>query len=190
MNARTQKPTSPPRLSLFFATTAPLLAHPRPSPTTTPPPPLGTFSSTGSMNVTRYGHKTILVGNGQVLAVTGVFPNSTLNKSAELYNPATGIWTLTGTPAMYHEGGSVTLLANGQVLLAGGYDPFNFYPPALTATAELYDPATGKWTMTGSMPSVRAHQTAVLLTDGEVLVAGGEDSSSGSIATAILYNPA
>jgi hypothetical protein len=142
------------------------------------------------MNVTRYGHKTILVGNGQVLAVTGVFPNSTLNKSAELYNPATGTWTLTGTPAMFHEGGSVTLLANGQVLLAGGDDPFNFSPPAFTTTAELYNPSTGQWTATGSMPSARRYQAAVLLPNGQVLVAGGEDSSFGSIATAILYNPA
>jgi len=142
------------------------------------------------MNITRYGHKTILLGNGQVLAVTGVFPNSTLNKSAELYNPATGIWTLTGTPAMFHEGGSVTLLANGQVLLAGGDDPFNFSPPAFTTTAELYNPATSQWSTTGSMPSARRYQAAILLSNGQILVAGGEDSSFSSIASAALYNPA
>jgi hypothetical protein len=105
------------------------------------------------MNVTRYGHKTILLANGQVLAVTGAPVNTTLDRSAELYNPATGTWTLTGTPAMFHEGGSATLLANGQVLLAGGDDPFNFSPPAFTAAAELYNPATGQWSPTDSMPS-------------------------------------
>ena len=142
------------------------------------------------MNVTRYGHKAVLLGNGQVLAVTGVPVNTTLDKSAELYNPATGTWTLTGTSAMFHEHGSATLLASGQVLLAGGDDPFDFSPPALTATAELYNPSTGQWTVTGSMPSARRYQAAVLLPNGQVLVAGGEDSSFGSIATAILYNPA
>jgi hypothetical protein len=190
MNTRTQQLIIPAVLCLFFATTALLAAGSKKNgggSTTNPPP--GTFTITGSMHVTRYGHKTVLLGNGQVLAVTGVHVTTNLDKSAELYNPPTGTWTLTGTPAMYHEGGSVTLLANGQVLLAGGDDPFNFYPPALTATAELYNPATGQWTMTGSMPSVRRDQTAVLLPNGEVLVAGGEDSSSASIATAILYNP-
>ena len=122
--------------------------------------------------------------------MTGVPLNTNLDKSAELYNPATGIWSLTGTTATYHEYGSATLLANGQVLVAGGDDPFDFSPPALTAAAELYNPATGQWTVTGSMPSARRYQAAVLLANGEVLVAGGEDSSFGSIATAILYNPA
>ena len=49
-----------------------------------------TFSLTGSMNVTRYGHKTILLNDSQVLAVTGVPVITTLDKTAELYNPATG----------------------------------------------------------------------------------------------------
>src|SRR5262249_53424873 len=149
--------------------------------------PTGTFSSTGSMNVTRYGHKTILLGNGQVLAVIG---DRTGANTAELYNPSTGTWTLTGTPAVFHEGGSVTRLANGQVLLAGGDNPISSSTPTFTAAAELYDPSTGQWTATGSMVSARQYQAAVLLPNGQVLVAGGEDSSFASIATAELYNPA
>jgi hypothetical protein len=139
------------------------------------------------MNVTRYGHRTILLGNGQVLAVTG---DTTSANTAELYNPATGKWTLTGTPAMFHDGGSVTRLANGEVLLAGGYNPGFTSAPAFIATAELYNPSTGQWTVTGSMPSARRLQVAVLLPNGEVLVAGGQDSSFSSIASAALYNPA
>jgi len=146
-----------------------------------------TFSFTGSMNVTRYGHKAVLLNNGQVLAVTA---DTTGGNTAELYDPATGKWTLTGTPIMFHEGGSVTLLANGEVLLAAGDNPFFFSPPAFTAAGELYNPSTGQWTMTGSMSSARRYQAAVLLPDGEVLVAGGEDSSFSSIADAVLYNPA
>jgi Kelch motif len=150
-------------------------------------PASNTFTVTGGMNVTRYGHKTVLLSNGQVLAVTG---DTTGTNAAELYDPATGNWTLTSTPATFHDGGSATRLANGQVLLAAGYNPGFTSAPAFIATAELYNPSTGQWSPTGTLPSARRYQAAVLLPNGQVLVAGGQDSSFSSIADAALYNPA
>ena len=47
------------------------------------------------------------------------------------------------------------LAANGLVLVAGGGDGYPFY----ANTAELYNPATGTWSLTGSM-SVAALATA------------------------------
>ena len=41
------------------------------------------------------------------------------------------------------------------------------------STAELYDPSTGEWTTTDSLPESRFGQSAVLLPDGAVLIAGG-----------------
>jgi hypothetical protein len=146
------------------------------------------------MNVPRYNHKTILLPDGQVLAVTG--DRTPYGNSAELYNPATGSWTLTGSPAQFHEFGSVTLLANGQVLLAGGSSNSIFNgTPIPIAPAELYDPKTGEWSTTGSLVTPRQDHAAVLLTNGQVLVAGGRDWNSSlfglySIGSAELYNPA
>ena len=71
------------------------------------------------------------------------------------------------------------LLSNGEVLAAGGYGN----------TAELYNPSTGAWTLTGSMTTARGSHQAVLLPSGEVLVAGGLNAS-GTLASAELYNPA
>jgi len=70
------------------------------------------------------------------------------------------------TPRYFH---TATLLTNGQVLVAGGEDS-SFEP---TGSAELYDPATGIWTATGSLGTGRQMHTATLLPNGMVLVVGG-----------------
>jgi hypothetical protein len=62
-------------------------------------------------------------------------------------------------------GGTATLLLDGRVLVAGG--------GSNGTSAELYDPATGTWSPTGSMSVGRAGFTATRLADGRVLVAGG-----------------
>ena len=72
-----------------------------------------------------------------------------LATSAPAQSP--GAFTATGTmitPRMFHH---ATLLANGKVLIAGG-TTFCYLSPCLpTASVELYDPATGTFTPTGSM---------------------------------------
>jgi N-acetylneuraminic acid mutarotase len=81
---------------------------------------------------------------------------------------------------------TATLLSDGRVLVAGGYD-VNF---SALASAELYDPASGTWTATGSLAVARQGQTATLLSNGKVLVAGGLDSSFSPTSSAELYDPA
>ena len=61
---------------------------------------------------------------------------------------------------------------------------------SVLGTAEMYDPATGRWSATGSLKTPRAGFTATLLATGKVLVAGGVDTWDDSLDSAELYDPA
>jgi len=82
-------------------------------------------------------------------------------------------------------GHSATLLPDGKVLIAGGMRRNqDFYK-----SAELYDPATGKFRPTGEMNERRVGHVAVLLHSGKVLIAGGW-VAVGATDSAELYDPA
>jgi N-acetylneuraminic acid mutarotase len=150
----------------------------------------GNWSGTGSLATARIFHRATLLPNGKVLVVGGAnsFAGSgSFLASAELYDPASGIWSATGSMATARELHTATLLSNGKVLVAGGTSGLgsNFY----LASAELYDPATGTWSATGSMTTVRDDPTATLLSNGKVLVVGGGDNTGSLVASAELYDP-
>jgi uncharacterized delta-60 repeat protein len=79
---------------------------------------------------------------------------------------------------------TATLLPNGTVLVAGGENS-----SGVLASAELYDPVSGTWTVTGSLNTGRYGHTATLLPNGKVLVAGGYNGVT-QLASAELYDPA
>ncbi|MEY2540112.1 MAG: trimeric autotransporter adhesin [Verrucomicrobiota bacterium] len=153
-------------------------------------PANGTWTVTGSLHFKRSQHTATLLSNGKVL-VAGGFDGSTGTNvaSAELYDPATGAWTVTGSLNSPRETHTATLLTNGKVLVAGG-ESYNNESYTSTASAELYDPATGTWTVTGNLSSSRLFHTATLLANGKVLVAGGQFINGTSIASTELYDPA
>jgi N-acetylneuraminic acid mutarotase len=136
-------------------------------------PATGTWRETGRMTVGREEHTATLLPDGQVLVAGGYgcLP-SNVCASAEVYNPATGTWKPTGSMAHARAGHTATLLPDGEILVAGGYGCAGQVCHHL-ASAELYDPATGTWGAAGSMHRAREYQTATLLVNGTVLLAGG-----------------
>lgn len=81
-------------------------------------------------------------------------------------------WNRVGSPEAGRFLHTATLLQNGKVLVAGGLGAGASGTIPLNS-AELYDPATGTWSRTGSLSTTRFYHTAVLLTNGKVLVSGG-----------------
>ncbi|MFI5259541.1 MAG: kelch repeat-containing protein [Candidatus Limnocylindrales bacterium] len=151
-------------------------------------PKTGTFTTTGQMTVTRAYQVATLLPSGLVLLVGGDGFSYDRLSSAELYDPKTGKFTGTGTMTVTQEVDTATLLANGSVLVTGSWFDQSGQP-VTRASAELYDPKTGKFSLAGSMSVVRTDGTATLLVDGKVLVAGGNDPSGFPLSSAELYDP-
>jgi hypothetical protein len=78
------------------------------------------------------------------------------------------------------------LLPSGKVLVAGGV---SFFGGLFPTTAELFDPATGKWSPTLPLVSGRTDHTAALLPNGKVLIAGGFNTTDTG-PTSELFDPA
>ena len=151
-------------------------------------PATGTFSTTGSLNTPRYYYTATLLNNGMVLVVGGQNSSDVL-ASAELYNPATGTFTPTGSLNTARTRHTATLLNNGMVLIAGGSDYGIVDFGQALASAELYDPATGTFAPTSNMNIGRVWDTATLLNNGMVLIAGGYGYDQW-LSSSELYEPA
>jgi hypothetical protein len=139
------------------------------------------------MTVGRFLHTATQLQDGRVLIVGGALTSaSDPVATAEVYDPATGTFTMTGAMATAREQHTATLLADGRVLIVGGTTSTGTGDLHPTATVEVYDPSTGSFSVTGSMAEARTFHTATLLPNGKVLVAGGGDENS----TAEVYDPA
>lgn len=84
---------------------------------------------------------------------------------------------------------TATTLRDGRILIAGGFHRVRGgEDEAYSATAEVYDPRTGRFSLTGSMSYQRGGHTATLLQGGLVLIAGGWNLM-GALSSAELYDP-
>src|SRR5450755_1284917 len=131
-----------------------------------------------------------LLSATSILARRVAFPLLFLGAGLVLVQPsahASGTFVNTGSLATAHDSHTATLLPNGKVLVAGGVNGPG--DQTATAIAELYDPASGTWTATGSLVTARYVHAATLLPNGKVLVTGGYNDS-GRLASAELYDPA
>jgi hypothetical protein len=81
---------------------------------------------------------------------------------------------------------TMTLLNNGMVLIAGGYTTAS---PQSPVNPQLYNPATGTFSPTGTMSVPRSQHHATLLNNGTVLITGGNDSTGALTLVVEVYDP-
>ncbi len=171
-------------------------------------PATDAFTRTGAFGITRFAKTATLLGDGRVLFTGGYdcgpAGQDEVLASAEIYDPKTGVFTATGAMHEPREFHNATLLTDGRVLVSGGYAGSQSTvtggitlasvrtaetSSSVLASAEVYDPATGTFSETGSMSTFRDHHTATLLEDGRVLVVGGGGEGYASSTSADVYDP-
>jgi N-acetylneuraminic acid mutarotase len=113
-----------------------------------------------------------------------------------------GTWSTVSSMAVPRADQTATLLPNGKVLVVGGRGLLSMpsawgQPGSAIASAELYDPKTRRWSSAGTLSVPRFAHTATLLTNGKVLVVGGNSAvpnasfpdGAGALSSAELYDP-
>jgi hypothetical protein len=141
------------------------------------------FVATGSLNAARYKHTAALLPDGRVLVAGGSDArdwNGTTN-TAEIYDPRTRKFTATSplTEARFKLPDEAAVLSSGLILVAGG-----------GKHAELYDGATGKFSLSGGeLDDAWHYMSETRLRDGRVLLAGGYANSDRATAQAWIYVP-
>ncbi len=151
-------------------------------------PATTTWSSAGYMSTARVNPIAVVLPTGKVLVAGGSVPYGSVLSSAELYDPASPA-SNTWSPAasmnsarVYHV--AVTLKDGTVLVIGGGFDDVT------QRSAEIYDPATDNWSAATSMNTARGNgHSATLLTNGKVLVAGGNNIIDGIVDTAEVYDP-
>lgn len=180
-----------PRLALAFvailallALIAAILISGKPEPELVPQPfgPYGLYrGSDASANAA-------VLPDGRVLIVSGEWKGiGNVAARADLWDPELG--TVPASPPLTARvNPTATLLLDGRVLVIGGFGGPFAYPSTALASAEVWDPTTGRFEPAGTMADARVGHAATLLQDGRVLVVGGM-GPGGPVGSLELWDP-
>jgi hypothetical protein len=158
-------------------------------------PESGSFSDTGRLvDGQRFGHAAVTMRDGRVLIAGGKNVGGPL-ASAEIYDPSTGLWRRTANMRAPRYRPGAVLLQDGRVLVAGGSATETASIDLLRGqtSVEAFDPQTEQWLPLHPMNEPRFWNSAALLDDGRVLVAGAillTTNLNDTYPSAEIYDPA
>jgi len=163
-------------------------------------PAAGSFTAIRAhMKSDRVGAAAVKLNDGRVLIVGGKsgrrmtsrlsnLSSLTPLNTAEIYDPEAGAFIRTGDMSAPHYLATATILDSGNVLVVGGW---TIRGPIVVGMrdADLYQPETNRFSQAGQTNVARLTNTATLLNDGEVLIAGGIADKALVTASVEFYSP-
>ncbi|MFC9534341.1 Kelch repeat-containing protein [Streptomyces sp. NPDC056975] len=107
----------------------------------------------------------------------------------EIYEADKNAWKTAAAMPKKRDRMVVAAGRDNKIYAFGGYDESSNSGPV--ATAEVYDPRTGKWSELASMPSPLGQTAGVTGLDGKIYVIGGDVkfSAGSQSATSFVYDP-
>jgi hypothetical protein len=163
-------------------------------------PVAGSFTAIRAhMKSDRVGAAAVKLNDGRVLIVGGKsgrrmtsrlsnLSSLTPLNTAEIYDPEAGAFIRTGDMSAPHYLATATMLDSGNVLVVGGWTIRGPIVVGMRDT-DLYQPETNRFSQAGQTNVARLTNTATLLNDGEVLIAGGVADKALITASVEFYSP-
>ena len=153
-------------------------------------PATDAFAPTGSMISARGNHAAALLPDGRVV-ISGGDGNDPAAPplGTEIFDPASGQFSSAGDLQAPRDSHSAVTLTDGRVMVIGGE-----VPPELVgrvgvgvSATEIFDPATGRWSAGPALRPAFDTATVTMLSNGKVLVFGGQDAAGSPQAAAALF---
>ncbi len=147
-------------------------------------PSTGQWGPTGAFNFPNRGfpghsdHSLIVLADGRALAVGVSRVNQPNARMVEIYDPATGAWSLGTNPSLVRMQAEVVHLPDGRIFVGAGDQETTAGPEpnvlGIVERCDLFDPATSAWRRIADMLAFREyHAVTLLVPDGRVVTTGG-----------------
>lgn len=158
-------------------------------------PTSGQFFALDPLPMPVVGHTATLLADGRVLiagsghyTANGSPSGEDVSDAAFVFDPKTSMASAVGPMKHKRSHHFAVLLGDGKVLVGGGADAVpGPIAPALDS-AELFDPATGKFTDEATLVEPREMAEAVALDGDRVLVISGINTKKGALASCEIYD--
>lgn len=151
-------------------------------------PSTNTWSDSGRLNVVRDSFAYVEMTDGRVLIFGGFTDNlaaGAADTTAEVFDPATGVWSEAGETSVPRTFTQVLNLPDGRVMVigTGEHSGDSFGGSSRDShVVDLFDPVTNEWTRGPDAPAEDIYK-AVLLDSSTVMALGGQESYVYDIGT-------